>query len=97
MNHWDNEWPDVVPAGKDADVYMEWYEVKFPNDDAGEVDYQMEGTDLKFRISASHRSGKPEVYAQFKNQLIQYHWFWDRYVYLYIGNDANNIDFKQVF
>ncbi|TCC85851.1 phosphatidylinositol-specific phospholipase C domain-containing protein [Pedobacter hiemivivus] len=67
MKYWDNSFPSIIEPGSFAHVYIEWTEgTKNKKDDAGEIDYVMEGINASFQIQARAKNGF-EINILFKN------------------------------
>lgn len=70
-------------------------------DDKGEVDYELEGTGIKFRIWAYENLGE-RIRAKIegggiKTREIDLIWKEDKFLYLFIGGNKDNLEFKKVY
>lgn len=58
MNSWDKSFPEYIEPNSYAHVYIEWTEgTKTKSDDAGEIDYTMEGCNAVFQVQARAKNG----------------------------------------
>jgi len=61
MNHWDNQFPEVLLPGVCEKVYVEWESSPDDHDDAGEIFYELAETGgLKFQIWSRGRKRDKE-------------------------------------
>ena len=61
MNHWDNQFPQILPPGYCEKVYVEWDSNPRDNDSAGEVTYELENSNgHRFQIWARGRKRSHE-------------------------------------
>lgn len=69
-------------------------------DDKGEVDYVLEGTEIKFRVYAYENSGE-RLRAKIEGEEIKIEidllWKEGGYLYLFIGGNKDNLEFKKVY
>jgi hypothetical protein len=62
MNNWN--WPEIVKANTSEKVYIEWNDGIGidSDDDAGEADFQLAGTEYRFQIQARSMPRRLQVY-----------------------------------
>lgn len=99
MNTWD--FPDIIPARSTQTVYVEWDQGIFAtqSDDAGEVNYTLEGTsELSFQVQAKATNGfelkiyfvNIETNGNPKGSTISLGWNHDGYVSFILAGEENN-------
>ena len=66
-------------------------------DDKGEVDYELEGTGIKFRIYAYESYGEHLWAKMGEDRELNMFWKENNFLYLFIGGEKDNIDFKKVY
>ena len=58
MKSWDNSFPEFIEPGAAVQVYIEWMEgTKNKKDDAGEINYTLEGINYTFQVQARAKNG----------------------------------------
>ncbi|GCA81799.1 hypothetical protein [Microcystis aeruginosa] len=98
MNSWG--FPNIIPAGTSATVYVEWDEGIFDttSDDAGEVVYNLNSTDLGFQVQARANNGfnLQAVFTNFstpnnsQGSTINLGWNHDGSVNFILSGEVNN-------
>lgn len=92
-------WPKSVPAGKDETGFVEFEHGRGYHrfDNAGEVDYELEGAGIKFRIHSDEKFN-PQLYATLDGfPAVNLIWKEGAFLYLFISGNKDNLDIKKIY